>query len=138
MLKGRRKSKGRADVGEAARSGKKQLIRVYVLISVQQNLAWGETNTNLVTINMFHICFAAPEVMLDVALGSLVWWLATLHIAGGLKLDGHCGPFQPRPFYDSMISLVNANLLSSDSPILLKFFQLLVLLEIPKLREKYV
>jgi len=32
-----------------------------------------------------------------VALGSLVWWLATLHIAGGLKLDG---PFQPRPFYD--------------------------------------
>ena len=21
---------------------------------------------------------------------------------GGLKLDDHCGPFQPRPFYDSM------------------------------------
>ena len=40
---------------------------------------------------------------LDVALGSLVWLLATLHIAGGLKLDDHCGPFQPRPFYDSMI-----------------------------------
>ena len=37
---------------------------------------------------------------LDVALGSLVWWLAILHIAGGLKLDGHCGPFQPRPFYE--------------------------------------
>ena len=36
------------------------------------------------------------------ALGSLVWWLETLHIAGGLKLDRHCGPFQPRPFYDSM------------------------------------
>jgi len=35
-----------------------------------------------------------------VALGSLVWWLATLHIAGGLRLDGH---FQSRPFYDSMI-----------------------------------
>jgi len=30
-------------------------------------------------------------------------WLATLHIAGGLKLDDHCGPFQLRPFYDSMI-----------------------------------
>jgi len=42
---------------------------------------------------------------LDVALGSLVCWLATLHIAGGLKLDDHCGPFQPRPFYDSMIFL---------------------------------
>ena len=37
---------------------------------------------------------------LDVALGSLVWWLVTLHIAGGLKLNDHCGPFQPRPFYD--------------------------------------
>ena len=35
---------------------------------------------------------------LDVALGSLVWWLVTLHVAGGLKLDNHCGPFEPRPF----------------------------------------
>ena len=42
------------------------------------------------------------KARLDVALGSLVWWLATLHIAGGLKLDDHCGPLQPRPFYDSM------------------------------------
>ena len=45
----------------------------------------------------------AFKARLDVALGSLVWWLATLHIAGGLKLNDHCGPFQPRPFYDSMI-----------------------------------
>ena len=45
----------------------------------------------------------AFKARLDVALGSLVWWLATLHIAGGLKLDDHCGPFQPRPFLDSMI-----------------------------------
>jgi len=44
----------------------------------------------------------AFKARLDVALGSLVCWLATLHIAGGLKLDDHCGPFQPRPFYDSM------------------------------------
>jgi len=44
----------------------------------------------------------AFKARLDVALGSLVWWLAPLHIAGGLKLDD---PFQPRPFYnsDSMI-----------------------------------
>jgi len=27
------------------------------------------------------------KARLDVALGSLVWWLATLHMAGGLKLD---------------------------------------------------
>ena len=25
-------------------------------------------------------------------------------IAGGLKFDDHCGPFQPRPFYDSMMT----------------------------------
>jgi len=50
---------------------------------------------------------------LDVALGSLVWWLVTLHIAGGLKLDDHCGPFQPRLFYESMInSLVWGDLLT--------------------------
>ena len=45
----------------------------------------------------------AFKARLDVALGSLVCWLATLHIAGGLKLDDHCGPFQPRPFYDSIL-----------------------------------
>ena len=45
----------------------------------------------------------AFKARLDVALGSLLWWLATLHRAGGLKLDDHCGPVQPRRFYDSMI-----------------------------------
>jgi len=45
----------------------------------------------------------AFKTRLDVALDSLVWWLATLHVAGGLKLDNHCGPFQPRPFYDSVV-----------------------------------
>jgi len=45
----------------------------------------------------------AFKARLDVALGSLVWWLVTLHRVGGLKLDDHCGPFQPRPFYDSVI-----------------------------------
>jgi len=45
----------------------------------------------------------AFKARLDVALGSLVWWLVTLHIAGGLKLDDRCGPFQPRPLYDSLI-----------------------------------
>ena len=44
----------------------------------------------------------AFKARLDVALGSLVWWLETLHIAVGLKLHDHCGPFQPRPFYGSM------------------------------------
>ena len=42
----------------------------------------------------------AFKARLDVALGSQVWWLATLHTAGGLKLGDHCGTFQPRPFCD--------------------------------------
>ena len=46
------------------------------------------------------------KARLDVALGSLVWWLATLPTAGGWKLDDHCGPFQPRPFYGSVISVL--------------------------------
>ena len=44
----------------------------------------------------------AFEVRLVVALGSLVWWLATLPVARGLKQDDHYGPFQSSPFYDSM------------------------------------
>uniref|UniRef100_A0A669QYE1 Reverse transcriptase domain-containing protein n=1 Tax=Phasianus colchicus TaxID=9054 RepID=A0A669QYE1_PHACC len=32
-------------------------------------------------------------------------WMWLWDIAGGLKLDDHCGPFQPRPFYNSMMIL---------------------------------
>jgi len=35
------------------------------------------------------------KATLDVSLGSLVWWLATLHTAGELKRDDCYGPFQP-------------------------------------------
>ena len=45
----------------------------------------------------------AFKARLDVALGSLVWWLVTLHIAEGLKLHDRYGPFQPRPFCESMV-----------------------------------
>jgi len=44
----------------------------------------------------------AFKARLDVALGSLVCRLATLHIAGGVKLDELCGPFHPRPFCGPM------------------------------------
>ena len=44
----------------------------------------------------------AFKARLDVTLGGLIWWLATLPIAVGLKLDDLCSPFQPRPFYGSM------------------------------------
>ena len=33
--------------------------------------------------------------------GSLVWWLATLPVAGGLELDSVLGSLQSRPFYDA-------------------------------------
>lgn len=46
---------------------------------------------------------------LDVALGSLIYWPATLPVAGGLKLGDLYGPFQPSPFYDSMIQNTNTN-----------------------------
>ena len=56
-----------------------------------------------IVINLFSKIHRAAHQ--HIFLGSLVWWLATLHIAGELKCNDHCGPFQPRPFYDSMISI---------------------------------
>ena len=47
----------------------------------------------------------AFRARLDVALSSLVCWLVTLNRAEGLKLGDLYGPFQPRPFYDSMIMI---------------------------------
>ena len=40
----------------------------------------------------------AFKARLDVALGRLVCWLVTLYVAAY-----QCDPFQPRPFYNSMI-----------------------------------
>ena len=37
---------------------------------------------------------------LDGAVSSLVWWLASLPMAGGLERDGVKGPFQPTAFCD--------------------------------------
>jgi len=48
----------------------------------------------------------AFKARLNVSLGSLVRWLVTLHIAGGLKLYDHCGSFQPSPFYDMICTVV--------------------------------
>jgi len=50
----------------------------------------------------------AFKARLDMVLGSLVWWLVPLHIAGGWKLDDHCGPFQPRPLYDTFVGALLA------------------------------
>ena len=54
----------------------------------------------------------AFKARLDVALGSLVWWLVTLHIAGRLILGDRNGSFQPRPFYDSFNHFLNLNSLN--------------------------
>jgi len=48
---------------------------------------------------------------LDVALDCLFCWLATLHIVRGLKRNDYCDPFQPRPFYDSVIYILYAVML---------------------------
>ena len=45
----------------------------------------------------------AFKARLDGALSNLVYGAVLLPIAGGLKLDGLKGPFQPNPFCDSMI-----------------------------------
>ena len=58
----------------------------------------------------------AFKARLDVALGSLVWWLATLHIAGGLKLDEHCGPLQLKPSCDSIIQVQFLDIEVSTEP----------------------
>jgi len=47
----------------------------------------------------------AFKTRLDVALGSLVWWLLTLHIAWRLKMIIMV-LFQSRPFYCSMIKVI--------------------------------
>jgi len=48
------------------------------------------------------------KARLDGDLGNLIWYqierLTTLPVAGGLEPDDPWGPFQPKPFYDSMIA----------------------------------
>jgi len=65
-----------------------------------------------------------------VALGSLVWWLATLHIAGGLKLSDHCGPFKPRPFYDSVMAGFYLIYFNSLSPPRMEVFMFFLFLSV--------
>ena len=45
----------------------------------------------------------AFKARLDRALGSLILWLASLLVAGGLELDGLNCLFQRKAYYDSMI-----------------------------------
>jgi len=46
---------------------------------------------------------AVFQARLDGALSNLVWWKMSLLMAGELEPDDLQGPFQPKPFYDSMI-----------------------------------
>ena len=81
---------------------------------------WSQFHTELIRVHWNRLpeevvdapTLEAFKARLDVALGSLGWWLATLHIAGGLKLDDLWGPFQPRPFYESMRYLWNVSTLN--------------------------
>jgi len=49
---------------------------------------------------------AVFKARLDGALSTLVWWKMSLLMAGGLELDDLQSPFQPKPFYDSMVPLL--------------------------------
>ena len=44
------------------------------------------------------------EARLDRALGSLIWWVANRPMAKRLELGDLSGPFQPTPFYYSVIT----------------------------------
>ena len=50
-------------------------------------------------------CLELFKARLDGALSKLVWWKASLPTAEGLELDDLEGPFQPKPFDDSIPSL---------------------------------
>jgi len=45
---------------------------------------------------------AVFKARLDGAPSNLVWWKMSLLMAGGLELGDLQGPFQPKPFYESM------------------------------------
>ena len=46
---------------------------------------------------------AGFKARLDGALSTLGWWKMSLLMAGGLEPDDLQSPFQPKPFYDSVI-----------------------------------
>ena len=46
---------------------------------------------------------AVLKARLDGALSTLGWWKMSLLMAGGLEPDDLQGPFQPKPFCDSVI-----------------------------------
>ena len=49
-------------------------------------------------------CLEALRARLDGALGSLIWWGCNQLMAGRLEPDDLCGPFQPKLFYDIVIT----------------------------------
>ena len=53
----------------------------------------------------FNICPGGIQGQAGCGSGQPDLVVGDVHIAGGLKPDDHCGPFQPRPFCDSMISI---------------------------------
>jgi len=50
---------------------------------------------------------AVLKARLDGALSNLVWWKVSLLMAGGLEPDELSGPFQPKPFYDSEVEVLD-------------------------------
>jgi len=60
---------------------------------------------------------AVFKARLDGALSNLVWWKLSLLMAGGLEPDDLSGPFQPKPFCDSMTAWSVAREQSLRAPV---------------------
>jgi len=71
-------------------------------VQLRQGMPCGQAHQTMSKEAVDAPSLKAFKARLDVALGGLGCWLVTLHIAGGVILDDHFWPFQPRPFYDSM------------------------------------
>ena len=78
----------------------------YIWSLVPPNFASFREGNFISVLSYFRLCSFSFSLESWRSGGCLIWWLATLHIEGGLKLDVHCGPFQPRPFHDSMKNIV--------------------------------
>jgi len=95
--------------GKGGAAIKNKLITFHILCfkTVQYEILGLPESNGLYNVNDPQVEQVAPtlevfKARLDGSLSNLVYWEMSLPIAGGLELDDLKGPFQPKPFYDSM------------------------------------
>jgi len=89
-----------ASKGHGQRSGKPRTARTP-----------SSTGKHTLTCLLDAPSLAVSKARLDGALSNLGWWKMSLLMAGRLEPDDLQGPFQPKPFYDSMIKTTELLLL---------------------------